>query len=300
MYRRFLNDNDYLSVITPEALGQITRGNTERMMQAEESAEMSIVEYLSENYEVERELWIGKYIAAYDRRISFPAGAYLYYEGKVCEVIRSISGYKVPAPVTYWEESSDPNVFVEQTPLYSQFKNYRPGELVAYNGVCYRCLEENGYDFSNIRLPMVTGWIEIVPQMWVPREYTQWEVVEYNGSYYAVVSIEGFDANLTPDESTNWGEIADYDPEYNGYELSVFFYIYLKHYREYDLASLDNCQTVFIEYQRFLWQLASVYKRHGSWIRDKLPDLKLFDLKNTTEHIDVINDWERNMVYGII
>ena len=34
MYRRFLNDEDYLSVITPEALAQITRGNPERMVQA--------------------------------------------------------------------------------------------------------------------------------------------------------------------------------------------------------------------------------------------------------------------------
>ena len=31
MYRRFLNDNDYLSVISPEALSQITRGNAERL-----------------------------------------------------------------------------------------------------------------------------------------------------------------------------------------------------------------------------------------------------------------------------
>lgn len=39
---------------------------------------MSIVEYLSENYEIEQELGKGKYIAEYDRRITFPVGgAYL-------------------------------------------------------------------------------------------------------------------------------------------------------------------------------------------------------------------------------
>ena len=52
MYRRFLNNNDYLGIITPEALSQLTRGNEDRFIQAEESAEMSVVEYLSENYEV--------------------------------------------------------------------------------------------------------------------------------------------------------------------------------------------------------------------------------------------------------
>ena len=45
---------------------QLTRGNDERFIQAEQSAEMSIVEYLSENYEVEKELAKGKYIADYD------------------------------------------------------------------------------------------------------------------------------------------------------------------------------------------------------------------------------------------
>lgn len=56
MYRRFLNNDDYLGIITPEALAQLTRGNDARFIQAEESTEMSIVEYLSENYEIEKEL----------------------------------------------------------------------------------------------------------------------------------------------------------------------------------------------------------------------------------------------------
>ena len=60
MYRRFLNNNDYLGIITQEALAQLTRGNDGRFVQAEESAEISIVEYLSENYEVEKELARGK------------------------------------------------------------------------------------------------------------------------------------------------------------------------------------------------------------------------------------------------
>ena len=107
MYRRFLNDTDYLGIITPEALAQMTRGNSERFVQAEESAEMSIVEHLSENYEIERELNKGKYIATYDRRITFPVGAHIYHEGVICEVIRSISGCKAPAVKIYWQEHVD-------------------------------------------------------------------------------------------------------------------------------------------------------------------------------------------------
>ena len=93
MYRRFLNNNDYLGVITREALTQLTRGNDERFIQAEESAEISIVEYLSENYEVEKELAKGKYIAEYDRRITYPVGVHIYFEGQIHEVTRSINGH---------------------------------------------------------------------------------------------------------------------------------------------------------------------------------------------------------------
>ena len=33
MYRRFLNNNDYLGIITQEALAQLTRGNDGRFVQ---------------------------------------------------------------------------------------------------------------------------------------------------------------------------------------------------------------------------------------------------------------------------
>ena len=105
MYRRFLNNSDYLGIITQEALQQLTRGNDDRFFQAEQSAEMSIVEYLSENYEVETELAKGKYIADYDRRITYPVGVHIYHEGQIHEVIRSINGYRKPAIVAYWEDN---------------------------------------------------------------------------------------------------------------------------------------------------------------------------------------------------
>ena len=146
MYRRFLNNSDYLGIITQEALQQLTRGNDERFIQAEQSAEMSIVEYLSENYEVEKELAKGKYIADYDRRITYPVGVHIYFDGQIHEVIRYISGYRKPATVEYWEESTDINIDASQVPAYSQFNTYYPGDKVNYNGVVYLCL-------SGIRMP---------------------------------------------------------------------------------------------------------------------------------------------------
>ncbi len=155
MYRRFLNNDDYLGIITPEALAQLTRGNDARFIQAEESTEMSIVEYLSENYEIEKELAKGKYIAEYDRR----------------------------------------------------------------------CLNENGYKFDDVRIPLVGGWIEAEASLWQPVEYPLWAVVEYEGAFYTLMTLEGFDYNLDPMVSDCWGAIADYDSSYNAYELSEHEYV---------------------------------------------------------------------------
>jgi hypothetical protein len=53
MYKRFLNNNDYIGIITEEALLQLIRGKEARLAQAEEAAESSIIEYLIDNYEIE-------------------------------------------------------------------------------------------------------------------------------------------------------------------------------------------------------------------------------------------------------
>ena len=225
MYRRFLNNDDYLGIITPEALAQLTRGNDARFIQAEESAEMSIVEYLSENYEIEKELAKGKYIAEYDHRITYPVGVHVYFEGQIHEVIRSVSGYRKPATAIYWEECSDIHVDAGQVVNYSQFNTYYPGDKVNYNGVVYICLAENGYKFDDIRIPMVGGWIETEVTLWQPVEYPLWSVVEYEGAFYTLMTLDCFDCNLDPMVSDCCGAIADYDSSYNAYELSEHEYV---------------------------------------------------------------------------
>ena len=107
MYRRFLNKNDYLGIITEDALSQLTRGKNICFVQAEQAAEASIMDYLTENYEIERELNRGKFIFEYDRRISYPIGCHFYLDGKICEVIQAINGYKAPCPISYWHETEE-------------------------------------------------------------------------------------------------------------------------------------------------------------------------------------------------
>lgn len=224
MYRRFLNDNDYLGIITQDALTQLTRGNAGRFIQAEEAAEISIMEYLSENYQIEAELNKGKFIAEYNPAITYPVGTYIYFEGSIYEIIRSISGFKVPAGVDYWEEYTG-TLEGKDITRYSQFATYYKGDTALHNQVPYICLHENGYKFSDIRIPMVAGWLRANHEDWLPVVYPLWQVVRYEGSFYTLISLDGFDNNINPLDSDNWGAIADYLPGYNRYELSPHEYI---------------------------------------------------------------------------
>ena len=56
MYHRFLNNLDYLSIITEKHLNDLIREDERCLELAEEAAEASILEYLTENYEVEKAL----------------------------------------------------------------------------------------------------------------------------------------------------------------------------------------------------------------------------------------------------
>ena len=155
MYRRFLNNNDYLSVITEQALNQLIRGNDMRYEQAEQAAEASVLDYLSENYEIEKELNKGKYLFPYNRKITYPVGSHFYLDGKICEVLQAINGYKAPAPEPYWEECEEP-MDIDSLRPYSQMLNYRPSDIVSFNHAAYTCIKPNGFDFGDIRIPGIS------------------------------------------------------------------------------------------------------------------------------------------------
>ena len=225
MYRRFLRDEDYLGIITKDSLAQLTRGNNERFIQAEEAAEMSIVEYLSENYEIEIELNKGKYIAPYTRSVTYPIGAHIEFEDQIFKVIRSISGYKAPTLGEYWEEHADIHLDLSTVKKYSQFGTYYKDNVILYNDVLYKCLIENGYDFGDIRIPLVNGWLEVIFSTWLPIDYMVWDVVKYEDAFYTLLTLDNFDNNINPLDSDNWGAIADYTPEYNNYQLNSHEYV---------------------------------------------------------------------------
>ena len=229
---RFLTKSDYFEIITEEALGQIIKDNEDtKFRQAEESAEMSIIEYLTENYEIERELENGKRIIEYDKRLNYSVGNYFEMDGNIYKVIRSISGYKVPASKIYWEPYIDatqeqlmyPEKFFKP---YSQLGTYYPEDLVIYNGEFFICVDHNGYDFGDIRIPGVVCWQEAIPTEWQPEPFQLNALVSYNDKFYMLYDMDGYDETITPDLLTTcWGEIADYDETYEKYELSPYEFV---------------------------------------------------------------------------
>lgn len=221
MYQRFLNNEDYLSQISDELFQQLIRGKEIRVSQAEESAEASLIEYLTDNYEIEKELQVGKDLREYDSRITYPVGAHFYYEGQIVEAIRSINGLKSPSATEYWVKCDFiPTPERPQVPQYSQLLNYTPGDIVAFSGNYYECLEFNGMDYSDIRIPGVIAWESVPYTLWEPNvEYKQWDVVMWEGRYFALITTDNIDLTLSPMQSENWGMIGNYDVDYT-YEFS--------------------------------------------------------------------------------
>lgn len=227
MYRRFLNNNDYLGIITETALSQLIRDEEFRFTQAEQAAEASIVDYLSENYEIEKELAKGKNIFDYDRKITYPVGSCFYLDDEICEVIQAINGYKSPCSAPYWhevEELLDERERDEIEP-YSQLKDYHVGDRVKFLERIYECDIQNGYDFGNIRIPDVNAWEKVEAYDWEAIPYNEWEVVKYDGKYFALISTENYDELINPMESDCWGLIGDYDKALDTYELSEHEYV---------------------------------------------------------------------------
>lgn len=249
MYQRFLNNNDYLGIVTEEALAQLIRGNEDRLAQAEEAAEASIIEYLTDNYQIEKCLAVGKRLYPYNKQVTYPAGAHFTYESRIYTAIRPINGYKAPISSPYWEQctsNEDLTDLVDATNEmtekyvngewedkstkiawpYSQTLDWSPEQIVKYANTYYKCLAYNGPAYNDIRIPGLNGWERVGDiQEWVGNvERELWTVVSFNGRFYTLASLDEIDLTISPDESDNWGLIGEYTPDYT-FELSNHEYV---------------------------------------------------------------------------
>lgn len=224
---RFLNNEDYLGIITKDALAQITRGREECIPQAEEAAESSIIEYLTDHYKIEEVLAEGKNILPYNPQVTYSVGQHFYYDNKICRALSTIQGRCRPTDQMYWREAIMTELDLEVVyPKYEQQCNYFPGDIVRFQETYYICHKGNGPDFLDIRVPGVDAWFEAFSPTWQANiEYKLWNVVRYEGGFYCLINDEGVDQTKNPLEYDKWGLIAPYEESYNQYEFSEHEYV---------------------------------------------------------------------------
>lgn len=252
MYRRFLIDNDYYSILSREAFEQLIHGLDDRVWEAEEASEASLIEYLHGKFEIEKALEVGKIITDYNPQVTYPVGAHFILNGTIVRALKTINGNKRPSQETYWELFDEPievmtkdeeerldahshyspessledaitgNVhefnacIIKKSRKYSQRRDYINGDIVNFSGLNYICVVENGPSYENIQIPGIVGWKEIETTEWIKFVDNEiGDVVSYRGNFYALLSKDAYNNDTPPADAPDsvWGEIAYYDPE---------------------------------------------------------------------------------------
>lgn len=212
-YRRFLTNRDYLAIITEEGLEQLIREVPDRIPQAEMAAEMKMLEYLDQYYEIEKALAVGKNIREYNALISYPSGVFFKRDDIIYQTLTAINGLKKPSVEPYWIMMEDYSgiTALDEVEKYSQLKTYNVGCITKYGTEYYRCVKPNGFDFNDIRIPSVDAWVEVDTGAWGANyNYQLYDVVSYNDAYYTLISLDNLDLTVDPHTSDNWGMIGNY------------------------------------------------------------------------------------------
>lgn len=228
-YLRFLTDKDYYSIATEEQMKQIIRDVPERIPQAEQRAEMQILEYLDQYYEIEKVLAVGKNIREYNIFVSYPGQVWIKRDGDIFKTLTCINGLKRPTKIEYWRqivEFIDP-LLIDKAKKYSQLRTYSKGEVVKFGTEYWQCVTPHGYEGGDIHIPGAVVWKEAEVTEWEPNlEWGKDAVCSYEGKFYqylgdvAEVSSPEEDGRasdpesvLTPEEDDRWGLIGDYSEE---------------------------------------------------------------------------------------
>lgn len=228
-YQRFLTNNDYRAVLTPEQFEMLVNGDENRLSQAEQSAEMNFLEYLDQHYEIESLFKIGKSIKDYNVGVTYPANAFFKKDGLIFRTLKSINGCKKPTITQYWEQMTDLHIVpdADKKPKYSQLDTYGLGDIVRFNSEWYVCKVPNGYELNNIQIPSITAWQRVDYTEWQPNmEWLLNQVCKHNDKFYIKTSLEASETDevLTPEEDETWSLIGDYTSKYN-YTLAAYDYV---------------------------------------------------------------------------
>ena len=226
IYHRFLTNKDYISIATKKHMEDVVREVPERIPQAEQRAEMQLLEYLDQYYEIEKVLAVGKNIREYNIGVCYPGQAYIRKDEEIFKTLTAINGLKKPSKKKYWKqvvEFVDP-CLIDNAKKYSQLRTYSLGEVVKFGTEYFQCLIPHGYEADEIHIPGVETWKEAEITPWEPNlEWKLNQVCSFNGNFYQYLKGEEVsdpntpvtpDPNPTtlPDPSANPDPMATPDP----------------------------------------------------------------------------------------
>lgn len=204
-YHRFLTNKDYCCIATEEHMRQLIREVPERIPQAEQRAEMQILEFLDQYYEIGKVLAVGKNIRDYSPYVSYPGMTYIRKDEEIFKTLTHINGYKRPTKIVYWRQVVDfidPRL-IDHAHKYSQLRNFAKGEVVRFGTEYWQCMVPHGFESGEIHLPGVKAWreAEIIP--WEPN--MKWEkdqVCSFNEQFYQYLGSENDEIEDEPEASS--------------------------------------------------------------------------------------------------
>lgn len=199
---------------------QIIRDIPERVPQAEQRAEMQMLEYLDQYYEIEKLLAVGKNIREYSSLVSYPAQVYIKKDEEIFKTLTSINGFKKPSKKQYWKRVDDmiDPILIERAKKYTQLGMYCKGEVAIFGTEYWQCDIPHGYESGEVHIPGVNAWKEAEITAWEPNlDWEKDQVCSYNGYFYQyhgenkVEDTEATDNSDAEDSSVNAGGIAPSD-----------------------------------------------------------------------------------------
>lgn len=251
-YHRFLTNKDYCCIATEEHMKQLIRDVPERFPQAEHRAEMQLLEYLDQYYEIEKILAVGKNIREYSPYVSYPGQAWIKKDEEIFKTLMHINGYKKPTKIEYWRQVVDfidPRL-IDHAHKYSQLRTYPKGEIVRFGTEYWQCMVPHGYESGEIHMPGVKAWREAEITPWEPNmEWEKNQVCSFNDQFYQYLGndeseepeetpepfpeepvptpdLPADETVLTPEEDDCWGLIGDYSEELEyDYSEGAFDYV---------------------------------------------------------------------------
>ena len=215
-YLRFLTNKDYCSIATAEHMKQLIQDVPDRIPQAEARAEMQMLEYLDQYYEIEKVLSVGKNIREYNPNVCYPGQVWIKHDENIYKTLTHINGCKRPGKTEYWRQVVDfidPHL-IDSAKKYSQLRMYSKGEIVKFGTEYWQCVTPHGYEANEIHMPGVKVWKEVEVTEWEPNfEWEKDQVCSFEGRFYQYLEEKSDDDEGDDSEGGDEGEDSDTDNE---------------------------------------------------------------------------------------